>query len=97
MNKIKSSDEWNFIEFEKSLHKKYLYSAILENKNTQKKYYMHFGFHKDFYKDKTKLNLYKQFETNDIKIRDEYIKNYSETAHFNYRYSSAWFTYHYLY
>jgi hypothetical protein len=92
---IKNANEYNFIEFKKSITKNKKYDAFLRNKTTNKIKRVPFGsVNYQQYEDATGLNLYSHLNHYDKKRRTLYRKRH-EGEQKN-KYSSGWFSWFYL-
>jgi hypothetical protein len=93
--RIKNPDNYVLAEFQISntLHKKY--DAILVNKMTLRSKRVPFGYIRySHYRDRTPLRYYSYLDHNDLNRRHRYLTRTDKNNDF--KYSSAWFSKHYL-
>lgn len=95
MVRVSNPEDYILIGFRKSNKKNKKYDGILKNKKTSKIKHISFGDNRfENYRDKTGLNLYDNLIHGDKKRRKKFRKRHEKNA--KYKYSSAWFSYHYL-
>ena len=95
MVRLNNPNNYKFIKFEKSKTKNKMYDAILYNINTSKFKRIPFGDNKmENYRDITGLNSYPNLIHNDKHRRKLFRKRHYKNA--KYKYSSAYFSYNYL-
>jgi len=95
MVRIVNPNNYTLIGFQKSNRKDKMYAAILQHKKLEKFTKVHFGDpNMENYQDKTGLNMYPKLIHGDKKRRKNFRKRHKKNA--QYKYSSAYFSYKYL-
>lgn len=92
---LKNPNEYIVVGFEKSTQKSKKYDAILEHKESDEKKRVPFGDKRyKQYRDITGLKLYTHKDHGDDKKRKQYKARHSKAS--NNKFSSLWFSLHYL-
>lgn len=95
MVRITNPKEYEFSHFEKSRTKYKKYDAVLFHKTTNRTKRVSFGDNRyEQYKDSTGLGLYSSSDHLDKDRRKRYRARHRKTA--KYKYSSSWFSFHFL-
>jgi len=93
--RVPNPGDYKLNGFRKSTRKNKMYDAILSNKKTGKHKIIPFGDNKmENYRDVTGLNLYPKLIHGDKKRRKNFRARHKKNA--KYKFSSAWFSYYYL-
>jgi hypothetical protein len=91
------SSEYKFVRFKKSKNPNKKYTAILINKKTNRTVNVNFGSTMyQQYKDSTGLNFYSKYDHLDKERKKRYKLRHKGEGDNNKKYSSAWFSYWYL-
>jgi hypothetical protein len=95
MVRVKDPENYRLLRFEKSNSKNKMYDAILLNKITNKEKRIPFGDNRmENYKDIKTLGLYPHLVHNNKERRRLYRLRHEKNS--KYKYSSAYFSYYYL-
>lgn len=95
MVRIKNPENYKLLRFEKSNTKNKMYDAILFNVKTKRKKKIPFGDNKmENYRDITGLHLYPHLIHNDKRRRKLFRSRHRKNSKF--KFSSAYFSYYYL-
>lgn len=96
--RLHNPENYELLGFEVNKGKKHKYLAILENKKTKEKLRVPFGGkHPDgtpYEQYHDKIGHYSEYDHNDPKRRDAWLKRHK--ANISYKYSSAWWSWKYL-
>ena len=94
---LSPAKDYKFIKFVRSSNSNKKYDAILEHKTTGRRKKISFGQRgADQYFDATGLKLYSKFDHNDPKRKKLYQQRHEGEGEPNRKYSSGWFSWHYL-
>ena len=87
--RIHNPESYELVGFEVNKGKRAKYIAIIQNKKTKEKKRIPFGM-KGFQQYEDKIGYYREFDHNDEKRRENWIKRHKRNI--DYKFSSAWFS-----